>query len=190
MKKLLIGLVSFGLALGALGAGQSLQDNDAASPSGSSVIFGPAPGGGQTRIKSILAKSGDAAGEVQIFARSGNRAAPTSNSTNGAQVINVSNAGNVFTTNDYVAYVHANSSVDYTTVSANSTGTVTLAAGISSAGASGDYLYELSKQGVQLIATTALNLAGDSLFVSPSDSPVRVLNTGTNATYLTVTVDK
>lgn len=188
MKKILISLMSLGMTVAAMAASQSLFDSDASATS--SVIFGPARGGGQTRVKSILAKSGHAAAEVKLFARTGSRAAPTANAPNGATVISVANTGNIFTTNDLIAYVHADGTVDYTTASANSATTVTLAAGISSAGASGDYIYELSQQGTLSIGTTALNLSGDMIFVTPVDSPLRVLNSGTNDNFLTVTVDK
>lgn len=174
--------VSFAAAL------QSKYDADANTTS--SVVFGPAGNGGQLVVKSVSAVSTGTSATVKFYVRTGSKLAPTANATNGAQVIYISNTGNVITTNDLVAYVHADGSVDYTTASANTASNVTLAAGISSAGASGDYLYELALGGQRNLGAAAVDITGDAVFATPTDSPLRVLNDGTGGNSLTVTVQQ
>jgi hypothetical protein len=97
-----------------------------------------------------------------------------------------------------VVYVHANGTVDYTTISSSANATnVTLAAGISVAGAAGDYLYEVTQQGAILLGipgtgygtNETINLAGD-LFATPGDSPLYVVVDGTSNALLQVTIDR
>jgi hypothetical protein len=189
MKKIAL-FVCAALVAGVSFAGSLESKYDADANTTSAVVFGPAANGGQTIVKAVSAVSTGTAATVKFYARTGSKAAPSATPTNAAVVIYVANTGNIFTTNDLVAYVHADGSVDYTTVSANTATTVTLAAGITSAGASGDNLYELSLQGQRNLGAAAVDIAGDAIFVTPSDSPLRVLNDGTGGNSLTVTVQK
>jgi hypothetical protein len=158
------------------------------------LTFGPNVSG-KTVIKGVFATTDLEGGVIKFYARGGaGKAALTATPTNGAQLIYVDNTGNAFTTNDIVVYVHKNGTLDRTTVSANTTSNLTLAAGITVAGTSSDYIYELTQQGQLLVglAGTAvgtsdvLNITGD-VFVSPGDSPVYLVLDGATNTVLQAT---
>jgi hypothetical protein len=190
MKKIVSLIVVGVFAVGTAFAGSLESKYDADAHAASAVVFGPAKNGGQTVVKFVSAVSTGAAATVKFYARSGSKAAPTALATNGAVVVSVANTGNIYTTNDLVAYVFADGVVHYTTVAGNNATTVTLAAGLPQAGSEGDFLYELSLQGQRNLGAAAIDVAGDAVFVTPSDSPLRVLNDGTGGNSLTVTVQK
>lgn len=189
MKKIAL-IVCAALVAGVSFAGSLESKYDADASAVSAVVFGPAANGGQLVVKAMSAVSTGTAATVKYYARTGSKVAPTVAPTNGNTVILVANTDNVLTTNDLVAYVHKGGAVDYTTVSANSATSVTLAAGITEDGAEGDYIYELSLQGQRNLGAAAVDIAGDAIFATPSDSPLRVLNDGTGGNSLTVTVQK
>lgn len=158
------------------------------------VVFGP--GAGRTVVDAVNGSTDKAGGLLSFYAKSAKYltlAAPTS----GATVISIANTTGSLTNNDMVAYVHADGVVDYTTVASATASNVTLAAGVSQAGAVGDGVYELSLQGLYLAgATTAgigtndtFNLEGN-VFVTPPDSPLRVTLGGNTNAILQVTVSK
>lgn len=157
------------------------------------VNFGPNVK--ESIVTFIHAESDKEDSDIKIYAADGNKLAPTSNPTNAATVIAVDNTGYLLTTNDLVMYVHEAGTLDYTTVSEATTSNVTLAAGITVAGASGDYLYELTQQfqvGVGYAGTGEgtndyKNLAGE-VFETPSDSPLRIVVDGTANAVVSATV--
>lgn len=164
------------------------------------VTFGP--GQGRTTVKSVNAISDLEDGEVQFWARgtAGKKAPSHTTALSGTGIgianSNYGSASPCFSNGDHVAYVHANGTVDKTTVSTASLTNVVLAAGLSVAGATGDYLYELTQQGAIVAgfegagAGTNDNLNVTDCFVTPGDSPLYVLVTGTATSMVLVTVDK
>jgi Tfp pilus assembly protein FimT len=170
----------------------------AAGTTSATVLFGPGAYG-KTVVKSVNASTDKAGGVVKFYARGGaGRVAPSAVATNGQAVLSVANAGYTFTNGDYVVYAHVDGTTHQTTVSDATTNTVTLAAGLTQAGASGDYLYEVTQQGqilVGLLGTgvgtnDVLNLSGEALFATPSASPLYVVLDGTAACVLQVTADR
>lgn len=191
----LIGLVSFVCCLASVI--QAQETKYASGTSSAALTFGPQ--NGRQVIKSVYATTDKAGGVVKFYARgSAGKAAPTATPTNGATVIYISNPSYAtsagFYTNDVVTYVHANGTLDQTTVAACTASNVTLTAGITVAGATGDYLYELTQQGqilVGLAGTGAgtndvLTTAGD-VFAVPGDSPCYVVLDGTSSATLQAT---
>jgi hypothetical protein len=159
------------------------------------VTFGPSPSA--WKITGIHAKGDTNLAAVAIYARTSTtrRYAPTETPTNGQTVIAVANLAyttdlNKMSNADHVVYAHADGTLLKTTLSAASTGTVTLATALTKAGAAGDAIYEI-KQAFQIeVGTTALNQYGGHVFAVPWDSPCYVLlSSGTNAT-LGVTSDR
>jgi hypothetical protein len=134
---------------------------------------------------------------VKFYARTGNAYAPTASQTNGALLIAVANSSLALTTNDVIMYVHANGTLDYDTIAGPITTTnITLTTGLTVAGASGDYIYELSQQGQIVVGydgagvgtNDGITVSGD-VFVTPGRSPLyAVLDSTSNAT-LQVTAD-
>ena len=166
-----------------------------AGTSSAAVTFGPVPG--RQAVKSVYATTDKSGAVVKFYARGGaGKAAPTTSPTNGAQLIYVDNTDNAYTTNDVVVYVHANGTLDQTTVSANTTSNLTLAAGITVAGATGDYIYELTQQG-QVAFDTAGAAVGTNkhgkfegtVFDVPGDSPVYIVLDGTSNAVLQATAE-
>lgn len=174
-------------------AAQAQETKYASGTTSAALTFGPRHG--RQVIKSVYAATDLAGGVVKFYAIGGaGKLAPTAVPTNAADVIYVANTGNLLTTNDVVVYVHANGTLDKTTVSANTSSNCTLAAGITVAGAAGDYIYEQTQQGQILVglAGTAvgtsdvLNASGD-VFAVPGDSPCYVVLDGTSNAVLQVT---
>lgn len=185
---ILIAIVALFAIVGICTEAQAFESKYAAHATASAVSFGP--GSHQTFIKNIWAKSDKAGSVLTFYTRSGAPVAPTAVATNGALIISVANTGNVLTTNDVVQYVHANGLILQTTVASNTDTTVTLATGLTQAGAAGDRIYELSSAAVFPVGAGTLSLQGDALWVSPANSPVyATLDSNTNG-YLAITVDK
>jgi len=164
--------------------------------SSSAVTFGATDG---RQVVTYVDATSDLAGSVvKFYAKGGEgKVAPTTSPTNGATVIAISNSSYGFTTNDTVVYQHSNGTAVYRTISSATTSNVTLNSGISVAGASGDYLYEITQQGQIYvgmygtgIGTNDNKTAEGMVFVSPGDSPVYVVLDGTSNTCLQVTIDR
>lgn len=177
------------VALWTVAAFAAAETKFASGSTSAAVTFGP--GTVLTQIKSAYATSDTAAGYLKIYARGGaGKRAPTATPTNGATVISILNTGNAYTTNDIVAYVHANGTTDLRTVSENTTTNLTLSSGISVAGAAGDYVYELTQQGQITVGSGNLATAGDYVFATPGDSPLYCVVNATNACAVQITADK
>jgi len=168
----------------------------ASGTASAAVTFGPASG--PTTVKSVYATSDKLNGSVKFYARGGaGKEAPTTTHTNGATVIAVGNSDSGFATSDSVVYVHANGTCDYRTLSGATTTNVTLSSGISVAGASGDYLYEVTQQGQIWVGfygtgvgtNDTVATAGD-VFMTPGDSPLYCVLDGTSNAVLQVTTDQ
>ena len=187
-------VLSIALIAGASNAQETKYDTGTVS---AAVSFGPVPGKRTvTAVYALTDTNANAA--VSFWARGGaGRVGTTANATNTATQIFVSNTGNALTTNETVVYVHFNGTLDTTTISANTTSNITLAAGITVAGTNGDYVYEVTKQGEYgFDVTGAVNgqtnkygATTGKVFVSPGDSPVYCELNGASKCVLTVTAD-
>jgi hypothetical protein len=155
------------------------------------VTFGPASSGAPFTVRGLSMVSDKTDSVLKFYARGGaGRVAPTTSPTNGATVILIANSTYGFTNSDHVVYAHANGVVDKTTVSSCTTTSITLAAAITAAGATGDGVYELTQQYQIPCGTSAVNLNGGYVYSTPSDSPLYLLlDCGTNGT-LSVTTDR
>jgi hypothetical protein len=152
------------------------------------VTFGSDPGA-QQEVTAILAKSDKPTAAVKLYARGGGgKQAINVASTSGAQVVYFANASLAVNTNDTVVYQHSDGTLLATTVASGvTTGGVTLTTGLTKAGTTEDTICEVTQAGEISVGTTALNAAGQVLFVAPANSPLYVtLDSGTNAA-LTVT---
>jgi hypothetical protein len=188
MNKFISGLLIaafFAVLAPSVQAGQSKYASHATA---AALNFGPSPYG-QQEVSAIFAKSDKATAAVKLYMKGGaEKALITAAPTSGAVTVSISNSGNAFTTNDLVVYVHGDGTLLYTTVSGNTTDTVTMATGLTQAGAVGDALYELTQQGEFSLGTTALNEGGHTLWVVPADSPLRVLADGNTNVVVNVTI--
>lgn len=158
------------------------------------VVFGPSTG--PVTIESVYAASDKAGAALTVSAW--NKAAaisPTAAATNGATVIAVANAAGVLTTNDAVAYVHADGTTVYRTISAATTSNVTLNAAITQAGTTADRIYELAAAGSLPFDSAGADV-GTNKYAKFEGSvwrglaPVYVALTGTSNAVLQVTTDR
>lgn len=195
MKKFWIGAVACLLALAVMVPALA-ETKYATGSTSAAVTFGPNVYG-QRVIKSLYANTDTEGGAVKIYARgSAGKVAPAETPTNGQSVIVISNASGLFTNSDHVAYVHANGTVDKTTLSSVTSTTITFAAAITVAGATGDYVYELTQQGQILVgydgtspgALDGVATSGD-VFVGPADSPIYLVVDGGTTTVIQATAD-
>lgn len=173
-------------------AGQSKYASaDNAFAATQSVVFGTMRTG-QARVTGVSVTTTGTGGQLRFFARGGaGRLAVTAAITNGATVVPLANTSIGLTTNDRVVYVHANGVIDSTRVSDCTTSNITLAAGVTAAGTTKDYVYEVTQQYQIGVGTPPLNLSGDAIFYVPNESPLQVELSGvTNATALGVTIDE
>jgi len=196
VKKIIgvMGLVvlTVGLVLAA-GQGESKYDSGTTA---AEVNFKPYIG--KQIVKAVYATTDKAGGTVKIYASNGVKVAPTTAPTNGATVIAVSNASYSLTNGDHVVYVHLDGTLDKTTVSTATTSNVTLAAAITVAGATGDYLYELTQQAQLDFDTSGAGVGtnkygkfeSDAVFITPSDSPIYVVADGTSNCVVNVAVER
>lgn len=182
-----------------LGAACALIAGESKYASGTTsagVTFGPATG--QTVVESVYATSDKVSSAVKFYARGGaGKVAPTSSPALAATNILVSNTSYALTNNDHVVYVHANGTVLHSTISSCSTTNIGIANALAVAGASGDYVYEVTQQGEIIVGfygtgtgTNDTLATSGTVFVSPGDSPVYVVLDGTGTAKLQVTVDK
>lgn len=161
---------------------------DATDPA---VTFGPK--NGRQTVCSLQTSCDVALGAVKFYTRSAKYAVT---STNSVTVVNFANTAVPVNTNDIVVYVHANGVVDKDVVAGPVTATnVTLTTGITTAWASGDYLYEVGLAGKIVVAdntavggTNKLANFGSDVFAVPGDSPLYVVMDGATNTCLSVTV--
>jgi hypothetical protein len=190
MKKIMVSamVATATLAASAFAGEMTKYDSDDTVGVTSSVTF-PAHSS-PNRIIGLLSKTGTSTGYITIFARENvtNNPAVVTNTV----AISGTNVGvavtSAFTAGDRVAIQYADGTVSNDTVGFVTAGSiVSLTTPLVKALAAGDKIYKLSQQGSIYTAATALNLAGDALFVSPTDSPLWVNLVGTNANYLTVT---
>ena len=161
------------------------------------VVFGPRDG--RQVVKTIYGRTDKQYGLLKLFARptTSSKFAPATVPAISATVIHIADNVGALTNGDRVVYAHANGVADQRILSAVSGTNVTLDSGISIAGAAGDYLYEVSLQGVYMAGTSgttygtdaALSLAGD-LFATPGDSPFLAILESTSNNCLTVTIDR
>ena len=143
------------------------------------VLFSANPYGKRT-ITSAYAASDKTGSLLKFYGRTGvGKLYPTAAPTNGAQVISVNNTGNLITTNDIVVYQYGDGGTNSsglssfkTTLSANSTGTITLATGIGQTGSTNDMVYKMGQQFQATVGTTPLNTAGYLIYAAPTDSPI------------------
>lgn len=171
----------------------------AAGTTSATALFGPNVYG-QLTVLSCNATTDKEDGVVKFYARgSAGKTAPTEEEVLSETEINIANASwNAaagYTTNDMVVYVHANGTCDYRTVSAATATNVTLSSGISVAGASGDYLYEVTLQGEIIVGFDGAGVGtndtinAQNCFATPNDSPLYCVLDGTSNAVLTVTVE-
>lgn len=150
-------------------------------------LFGPLDG--SYMVKSLYAKSDKAASVVKFYARGGaGRANITTVSTSGAQVVSFSNPDHAISTNDVVVYVHSDGTLLATTVAGSSTGSVTMAVGITKAGTLSDRIYEVTQQNELPVGASTLNPSAGWIFGTPGDSPLyMVVDCATNGVLSTTT---
>ena len=150
------------------------------------IIFAPNPYG-QRVITSILASSDVGTGAVKLYGRSGSKVLASEAETNGQFTITV--ADNLAITNaDTIVYVYSDGATPLVTTAGVCTATsIKLGTAISQAGTTADAIYEIAQQGELKIGTTALNLAGYTVWASPGDSPVYITVNANTAAVLTAT---
>lgn len=152
------------------------------------VLFGVSPTG--YKVTGLYCVSDAAASTVDFYTASGSGRNPiVTASTSGAQVIYIDNPAHACSTNDVVVYVHSDGTLLKTTVASSTTNSVTLAAGISKAGTTSDYLFEVAATyALPVGSSAALNPNGDIYAVPPSSPLWVTLGSGTTAT-LAVSTD-
>lgn len=193
MKKLmkvgiaLLAVVAFGV-LCAIGA----ESKYSTSATGTNTVtFGPSHGGFKVTGLYVTADTNPC--QVIFYARGTGAAkyAPSVTPTNGQSVIWFTNPSSAVTTGNHVVYMHANGTVHKTTVTAGTATNATLAAALSTAGATGDYLYEIVPAFQMTYAGTAISEFGGNVFAVPGDTPlsIQIANSGTNS-IIGVTTDK
>jgi hypothetical protein len=185
MKKLIISVITMLFVF----CGLSFAESKYATGSTSAALtFGP--GGGKSDVVYLTAKSDKAASLIKIYEIGGaERVGVTTAPTNGATQISVSSITG-FATNDIVVYVHSDGTVLKSTVSGIAAGKITMAAGISKAGTTSDYLYEVTQAFQIACGATQLNLSGSPIFTSRAASPVYIVVDGTSACQVAATVTK
>lgn len=143
-------------------------------------------------VKSLQTSCDVALGAVKFYTRTGKYAVTGTNSTTIVNFTNPSTgAPYLVNTNDVVVYVHANGTIAQTTVSAATSSNVTLAAALTVAFSSGDYLYDLAQSGQIVVAdntaaagTNKLGSYAGDVFAIPADSPCyAVMDSATNTCF-------
>ena len=175
-------LVALGMATAVTAGGLSKYATHATS----SVVNFPASDGA-TVIKTLHIESDKAGSLAKVYARTGDAEKVTAAPAASATTIEVANTDGQFAVNDLVVYQHASGALLYTTISTSNAASVVIATGIASAGTLNDKLYEVSQQGQFDVASNTVTYTGD-VFVTPNDSPLRIVVDSTSAGYLTATV--
>ena len=194
MKKISL-ILTAAICIAAVAAhAQQPETKFAAHATASAVTFGP--GQGRTVVVGLNTTTDLEDSVVKFYARSGAPLAPTADTALSGTIVALA-TGHGLTTGDHVAYVHANGTVNKTTLAGHAAGNVTLTAALTVAGATGDRLYKLTEQGRIVVGgngTTSgvndhVNLTG-KIFATPIDSPLYVLLNSTSASVLQVTVER
>jgi len=183
-----LSLFSFGLVFATM-----VTNYESATDGTATVTVGP------SKAK-VVVKAGTVrhyeTGSVKFYAKGGaGKVTPTTLPAAGAVTVLVSNASYALTNADMVLYYHSSADVcDVRTVSASAATYIVLDSAISSAGASGDQVYELTQQGqVSFIGSNVTALA-ENCFVTPDASPLHAVADTTGGSdsnvVLNLTVDK
>ena len=168
----------------------------ASGTTSAAVTFGPQSS--QSVIKSLYATTDKAGGTAKLYAWDQVATlTPTAAPTNGATVIAVANSAGALTTNDMVVYVHDTGTVEYRTISASSTNSVTISSALTEAGTTGDRIYELAQvaqldfdsSGAGVGTNKYGSFSGDAVYVSPGGSPIYAVVDGTSNSVVNVTRD-
>lgn len=187
MNKFILSVLAITLSVFAASTATAAETKYATATNTARITFGPdRTSGGE--ITAVLAKSDKSTAAVKFYTTGGAGKLPiTTASTSGALTVFFTNTGNAITTNDVVAYVHENGTVLGTTVSGNTSTSATLATGITLAGTTNDSIIEVTQQGQIDIGTTALQLAGYTIFAVPPGAPAMLVGDGNTNIVLTAT---
>lgn len=181
MKKVLA-IIALGFALPCLAAPESKYV--ASVTADTNMVFGPRSG---ATLITFIGAYNDAAGQVEISARTGNRYAVTNAATTNV-FLGSTNVG--ITNNDYIVYSAGNGAQTYAQVLVATANKLELSVTIGAANGTGDTLTEMSQQGVIFVGTSGVNVGGGApVFASPVDSAVYInMNGGGNTNKLMATV--
>lgn len=189
MKRFSIAMLSMVIVLALSLVAGAFESKWATTAAGATIAntYGPSAAG--FMVKNLYATSDKAASLVKFYAKGGGeKLAITTASTSGAQVVYCSNADQSFTNSDVVIYKHANGTLLATTISSVTTGTITLATGITLAGTTEDVIYEVTEQNRLACGATTVNPASGYIWAVPGDSPLYItLDSGTNGLLSTTT---
>lgn len=170
------------------------SDSDAAAPGATSeVLF--ASTDAKLVVKSIFAKSGTAGDTLVLYARDADDTLnpyTISEATAAGTHVPIGNSGtypNMVTNGDHVVLQWADGTVQHTMCNGRTATSATITATSSKALAVTTKLYKMEAAGTITIGSTAWNESGPALYATPSDSPLYILATGTNANTLVVTAE-
>ena len=200
MKKFAYIMLIIGMCAMAVGAFARPETKSQATVNGTEVAVNFGPRRGQTVVKSIFGTTDLLDAKVSFFTVGGAGSRPVlEDATNGATLITLLNTGNAMATGDLVMVKHDDGSLDYRTVWTNTLTNITLATGISSAltEAGDDRVYEMVANGQIVVGffgtgvgtNDTIKAAGEALYATPGDSPLRATLNGTTNISLTVTVN-
>lgn len=188
-QKVLIALAAIVLAgvLCAIGA----ESKYSTSATGTNTVtFGPVSGGFKV---TGLYLTGDTNPCQLIFYSRGSgavRYAPSVTPTSGQSVIWFTNPSSAVTTGNHVVYMHANGTVHKTTITAGTPTNATMAAALTLAGATGDYLYEIVPAWQMTYAGTAISEFGGNIYAVPPGWPLSLQMLGGTNSIIGVTTDR
>lgn len=191
-----IGLLVVALIVALVATVWAGETKYATGTSSAALTFGA--GGGKSVVKSVYATTDKENGAVKFYVW--NQAAkypPTTAPASGALTVLVSNASYPLTNSDVVVYQHAAGTAVYRSIASATTTSVVLNAALTVAGATGDYIYELTQGGEIVVGfdgaaagtNDTLVTTGD-VFVTPGGSPLYMVLDGTATSKLQATVDK
>jgi len=193
----------------------AVESEYATGVDGTAVVnFGPDPFGAVT-VKSIYAKHANN-GSLKFYAKGG--AGRVAQTAMAGTTVTVANVAYAISTSDLVIYYDTSAdAVYYQTVASSTLSNIVLSSEVNVTWASGDQVYELTQQGqidlisevnvplidpaTNVVVGTATNnvvtaLATDNIFVTPTDSPLRVTidtsggSTSSSNVTLQVTADR
>ena len=191
---MIAGLVLAVIGVGNVWAALTKTDSDAAAPGATSEVCFAAT---DTKlvVKSIFAKSGTAGDTLVLYAKDYDDTLnpyTVSAATAAGTHVPIGNSGtypNMVTNGDHVVLQWADGTVQHTMCSGRTATSATITATSSKALATTTKLYKMEAAGTITIGSTAWNEAGPALYATPSDSPLYILATGTNANTLVVTAE-
>lgn len=175
------------------GGASGYASDQTITASSAAVTLPPVPQ--EQWITSLFGETDKKGGTIKVYTRSGDARQVTSAPTNGAVAIELDNVGPQFTNSDVVVYAHDDGTLDQTTISSVTATNVTLTAGVSQAGAVGDFLYEVAQRlDLEAGASTAAvgtntyrDRENEFLLHVPRNSPVYVVLDGTSNAVVNVT---